>query len=94
MNEIAYAWGFSDPTHIGRQFKKMFGASPAKCPSRKTPDRQATFECAHAQNRVKQPPAVPLTARGYAVTRAMESAQTAILAVILHDLVSEHHVVP
>ena len=35
-----------------------------------------------------------LSRRGYAVTRTMESAQTAILAVILHDLVSEDHVVP
>ena len=94
MNEIAYAWGFSDPTHIGRQFKKMYGRLPAKCASRKRPIGKQPSKCAHAQNRVKQPPAVPLTARGYAVTRAMESAQTAILAVILHDLVSEDHVVP
>ena len=30
MNEIAYAWGFSDPTHIGRRFKKMFGRLPSE----------------------------------------------------------------
>ena len=30
MNEIAYAWGFSDPTHIGRRFKKIYGRLPSE----------------------------------------------------------------
>jgi AraC family transcriptional activator of tynA and feaB len=28
--EIAYAWGFSDPSHFGRRFKLAFGCSPSE----------------------------------------------------------------
>lgn len=28
ISEISYAWGFADPTHFGRLFKKRFGMTP------------------------------------------------------------------
>ena len=30
ITEIAYAWGFSDVTHFGRRFKKMYGLLPSE----------------------------------------------------------------
>ena len=94
MNEIAYAWGFSDPTHIGRRFKKMYGRLPSEVRKPENAGsasnlRNALMRKTGSSNRQRY-----LSRRGYAVTRTMESAQTAILAVILHDLVSEDHVVP
>jgi len=30
VSEIAFAWGFNDPAHFSRSFRKRFGTSPSK----------------------------------------------------------------
>jgi AraC-like DNA-binding protein len=30
VSEIAYAWGFSDMTHFGRKFRRVYGLSPSE----------------------------------------------------------------
>ena len=36
VSDIAYSYGFSDPSHFTRRFKAQFGCSPSGCRSQKT----------------------------------------------------------
>ena len=39
ISEIAYGWGFSDPTHFGRKFREAYGLLPSKYRQRANPPR-------------------------------------------------------